>query len=537
MFIIKKFIVPILTVSLFIGTNSCKEDLIIPKEKEEKKAEKKTVKEEKKAVVFTNPWINNPYKLNVVYFVPKDADTILDYKKRISSIMLNLQDFYAQGLSRANFGNKSFGLNLLSDTDVDIITFRSEMTKKEAAKGFQRAKQELNQYFSENPSKKTSEHTLVIMPSFRENPKDPGGPPFFGSGRFCFALDYPGMSIENLGIGGIDGNLATKWIGGLAHELGHGLNAPHNKEHKTEKSTYGTALMGTGNYTYGKEPTYITNASAALFSSCQVFSTEKRNDWYTDVKHNLIKVIGEYKDGQIIISGQFYSSMPVSVINVYHDQEPSGLNVNDYDALAWNTKPTDKSHFYVKCPLNDFFENQRKGKYELRIDFYHENGTKKGYRFNYEFDDNGIPKIEMINTKDVKSRTNWEVIEIDSENPGNPAKYLLDGNIESVWHTKWKGGEDPLPHYFVVDMKSNETINGFGFANRYNINGAMKEIEIFSSLDNIKWTSLGKFNLKAKGNWQYIDLPNQQTVRYVKVMATSTNGNFKYTHLGEFVAF
>jgi len=529
----------LLALTLFVCVFSCqKEDDFKkskPTDKEEIPKEPEPAEPEPpKATVISNPWNNNPYKLNVVYFVPEDVDTIFDYKKRISGVVLQVQKFYAEGLSSSGFGNQSFGLNLLSDTEVDIITFHSKIKKSEMWSGYQRAIREVNEYFSANPDRKKSEHTLIITPSFSEDPKNPGGPPFFGVGKFCFALDYPDMKVENLGISGIDGDLATKWIGGLAHELGHGLNAPHNKEHKTEKPIYGTALMGAGNYTYGKEKTYLTKSSAALFSTCQVFATEKREDWYRDVKHNLIRLKGEYDDDAIIISGEFYSSTPVSAINVYHDREPHVGN-DDYDALSWTTKPV-KNLFSVKCPLKEFYNLS--GKYMLKIDFYHENGTKKGHTFYYEFDDNEIPKIEVINTKNIKDRTGWEIIETDSEqNPENLKENILDGDVESVWHTKWKGGEDPLPHHFVVDMKSEQDIDGFGFATRNDINGAIKDFEVFKSSDNRKWTSIGKFTLKAQKDWQYIDLPKTETMRYVKIKVISTNKDRKFTHLGEFVAY
>lgn len=97
--------------------------------------------------------------------------------------------------------------------------------------------------------------------------------------------------------------------------------------------------------------------------------------------------------------------------------------------------------------------------------------------------------------------------------------------------------EAPLPHQFVVDMGAAKTINGFAFTNRSNLNGAMKDIEIFKSNDNSTWTSMGTFALKAQQNWQYIDLAQAQSMRYVKVKVTSTNGGFQYTHLAEFAAY
>lgn len=61
---------------------------------------------------ITNAWRNNPYKLNVIYFVPNDIDTIPNYRKRLSNIMLQLQKFYGDNLQRAGYGYTSFGLDL-----------------------------------------------------------------------------------------------------------------------------------------------------------------------------------------------------------------------------------------------------------------------------------------------------------------------------------------------------------------------------------------------------------------------------------------
>ena len=80
-------------------------------------------------VTITNTWRNNPYKLNVIYFVPNDVDTIANYQKRLSNIMLQLQKFYGDNLQRAGYGYTSFGLDLLSDTKVNIIMIKGTKGK------------------------------------------------------------------------------------------------------------------------------------------------------------------------------------------------------------------------------------------------------------------------------------------------------------------------------------------------------------------------------------------------------------------------
>lgn len=347
--------------------------------------------------ILTNTWKDNPYKLNVIYFVPNDIDTVQNYRKRLSNILLQLQKFYGDNIQKAGYGYKSFGLDLLSDTKVNIITIKGEKGKiaypyDDNDDNDNPVELEIKKYFQLHPNEKKSEHTLVIIPSYNSDPTDPGGPPFYGDGRSCYALDYPGMDIDKLGTSGIAGNLATKWIGGLAHELGHGLNFPHDKEHKTDQPTLGTALMGTGNHTYGKEPTFLTKAESAVFSTSQPFATVKKSNWYTPVQNNLTKLKGEFINNKIIISGKYTSSLPVSVIIVYHDTNADDED-NDYQALAWDTSPLQDHTFSVECSLNDFYNLS--GKYELRLEFYHENGELETHNFKYQFD-NGIPNISVI---------------------------------------------------------------------------------------------------------------------------------------------
>lgn len=91
-------------------------------------------------------------------------------------------------------------------------------------------------------------------------------------GRYCFAWTTPPSTSSTWDSRPQEGRLLTKWYGGLAHELGHGLNLPHNHQTTSDGKKYGTALMGAGNYTFGTSPTFLTPASCALLDACEVFS-------------------------------------------------------------------------------------------------------------------------------------------------------------------------------------------------------------------------------------------------------------------------
>lgn len=222
--------------------------------------------------LITNAWEQNPYKLNVIYFVPTDVDSIPNFRQRLSKILLDAQGEFADNMNREGFGRKSFGLDLVNDSLINIhyIAGQSGKDSYPYAGGSAAVASEVNAYFTQHPQAKKSVHNLIIIPTYNTDPANPGGPPFYGTGTSCYALDYANLDAKNLGIGGDIGWKATVWIGGLIHELGHGLNASHNIMNKSLVPTLGTALMGAGNSTYGISTTSLTAATAATFNNSQV---------------------------------------------------------------------------------------------------------------------------------------------------------------------------------------------------------------------------------------------------------------------------
>ena len=483
-----------------------------------------------------NEWEDNPYKLNVVYFVPNDMTPVSNYESRIEEIMFDAQEFFAVNLDREGYGRTSFGLNIRKNNGkLNIITVNGQQGKSAYpySGGGGTVINELEAYFNQHPNEKKSEHTLVFLPSTSGDPLNPGGVPFYGLGKYCFALDYEYFDLQYLGENTNLGDLATKWIGGMVHELGHGLNAPHNKEWSSLQATLGTALMGSGNFSYGKNPTFITASNASIFANSQPFRNDTRSDWYSGVTANITKLKGSVQNNKIVISGNFSSSGTVSAINVWHDPYPAGGN-KDYDAPSFTSIPIGSDSLYIESPLSEFYNLD--GQYQLRIGFIHENGSRVTRAYEYEFV-NGVPNIEVINTKDLLDRSAWSIIEVDSEEDTGAASQMLDGDLSSVWHTEWKSSLPDHPHYFVLDMGVVTSVKGFAFENRSNLNGAIKDFEMFKSDDGSNWTSLGTYSLNQVQNIQYVDLSATQSFRYMKLVTQNSHGDFNYAHLAELNAY
>lgn len=331
-------------------------------------------------------------QLNVVYFLGSDTEPVPDYERRLSELLLYLQQFYGREMQRHGYGARSFGLDIKSPGRVNIIEYKA---KNPAAHypyengGGWKAAQELEEFFKANPDRKKSQHTLVIMPTWNDEkngPDNPGGVPFYGMGRNCFALDYPAFDIKHLGQKTREGQLLTKWYGGLAHELGHGLNLPHNHQTASDGKKYGTALMGAGNYTFGTSPTFLTPASCALLDACEVFSVTPAQKFYegrpeVEIKDTAIS----FKGDQILISGSYKSPQTVKALNVYVQDQPYAVN-QDYDAVSFSQRLGKKSgKFSMKIDKKEL-DGLTNNEFRISLMFILANGLHMQKHFTFHWD-------------------------------------------------------------------------------------------------------------------------------------------------------
>ena len=329
------------------------------------------------------------HPLNIVYFLGNDNEPVADYERRLSELMLYVQQFYAREMTRNGFPGRSFGLERLENGNVKLHVVRGKKPSREYSygPGHNPCMADIREWAAANPGQLRSEHILVIMPTFydeKNNDMSPGGVPFYGLGRNCFALDYAHFDIKHLGQDTHEGRLLTKWLGGLAHELGHGLNLPHNEGTVTDKAAMGTPLMGAGNYTFGMTPTYLTLNSARLLDRCQVFAPAgDKTAFYAEcpkpeIQAASLKWVGEALELDITCTGCTYVNALV--------QDPPYVVNQDYDAVAFCTERVAENQYKVTIPLAELTARQNTGKGEQGIDvlFVQPNGNR--YRWRTVFD-------------------------------------------------------------------------------------------------------------------------------------------------------
>ncbi|MFE6964049.1 discoidin domain-containing protein [Agromyces sp. NPDC057679] len=73
-----------------------------------------------------------------------------------------------------------------------------------------------------------------------------------------------------------------------------------------------------------------------------------------------------------------------------------------------------------------------------------------------------------------------------SEN--TPATKAIDGDPYTFWHTSYRNGAVPYPHFITLDLGASYDVTGLEYLTRQNaVNGRMKDYQVFVSADGTSW--------------------------------------------------
>lgn len=108
--------------------------------------------------------------------------------------------------------------------------------------------------------------------------------------------------------------------------------------------------------------------------------------------------------------------------------------------------------------------------------------------------------------------------------PNGPAAALLDGDINSFWHTKWQNGSDKFPHSVVFDLGKDYQVTGFEYTQRQNgPNGKIKDYEIYVSESPTDFGSkVASGSFTAASAPQRIAIDGAKAGRYVELIGLNS---------------
>ena len=354
--------------------------------------------------------------LHMVCWTPADRELPVNYQERLTRIMRHIQDFYAGEMQRMGFGNRTIGLKLdekqqlvlhvvrgLHNTDHYSGPSGSEI-RKECLPVLQAAGIDANH------------ETILIMCNLatwdEEALKFTHKSPYYAGGSYrsgtAWQLDSPELDATNLSLtkpmihdgqyGRISlGKHNSIFIGGIAHELGHALGLPHC-EARPDEAVRGTALMGSGNRSYGDElrgegrGSFLTLAHALRLASHSQFSGSVKG-LKTDATAAINKLSVTSAGKAIAVSGVVSGSPPVYAVVAYFDPEGG----SDYDATTATAVPDAGGLFTLQ---SEALTRGKRG--ELRLFPLHVNGSAAGqmsqtkFRYSYKVFSDGSQDLSAI---------------------------------------------------------------------------------------------------------------------------------------------
>ena len=137
----------------------------------------------------------------------------------------------------------------------------------------------------------------------------------------------------------------------------------------------------------------------------------------------------------------------------------------------------------------------------------------------------------------ARNRPEVRSIKADSEEDGYAAKNALDGDPDTLWHTRWTDNAVPHPHALTIELKEPLALRGVAVLPRQddNRNGWVKDYECYVSADGMSWgvpAAKGTFSADAK--LKTVSFERPVTARFVRFIALTGFDDDPFTSMAEF---
>jgi hypothetical protein len=306
-------------------------------------------------------------KIHIVYWTPSDREPAPRYRERLGGILEDIRDFYAKEMKRLGFGPRTIRLDYAEDgmMKVHVVQGRQPYAQYDVQSGGLIRNECLTTLRAAgiDPEKETIVIFCNMSNWYAEQRTITQNSPYYAGGTnrggTAWQVDSPILELESLAkkeprvrdgqYGDISiGRYNSIFIGGVCHELGHALGLPHNKERPDEQAAFGTALMGSGNRSYGEDlrgegkGSFLTLAHGLKLASHPIFSgSVKGIDLSSNAEVSAVKI--ENRGKAFTLSGTVKADPPAYAVLGYMDPDGGG----DYDATTCTAIPDAEGKFVL----------------------------------------------------------------------------------------------------------------------------------------------------------------------------------------------
>ena len=447
---------------------------------------------------------SNQYALNVVIFKPTGGTVEKEMIENVSLMMLYVQKWFEKQMDMQGFGKKSFGLLTNQHGKVKITVVSGSKSSDYYKDNNREVNKEVKKYFIDHPDERLSNHIFVLG-------KDDSGVPFYGLGKNAFATskDFL-MTSTGKFLGDLELMVCDK-LGGIMHELGHGLNLPHCAHRASDLPKI--ALMSFGNHTYQNSSksdlVFLTASDCAILNVSETFN--KKDKLYYDDAEIKLESFSVQKDNAkqaTIVQGFLTSNVKANHFYVGHNGYPLE---GGYDNITFTTplNATNKENefsFSLEMPYTDIFNDfQAKDIFELSLVVVLDNGLKSMlYKYDYTIDALSPEPNEDIEKEYeafvLSDRSEWGIT-ANTNTTSNPAAQMLDGNLDTYWHSEWPYTiVDNGAHTITINTGEEKTFKGLYFlSDRSEGQFRPKNLIIENSSDGIVWNEINETTLTSIG--------------------------------------
>ncbi len=128
-----------------------------------------------------------------------------------------------------------------------------------------------------------------------------------------------------------------------------------------------------------------------------------------------------------------------------------------------------------------------------------------------------------------------KIFTCSSREPGEgEPEHLVDGDVDSIWHTQYGTTMGNFPHAVAVELKDEVMLKGLTCYGRANgTNGRVKNCKVETSTDGKTWTERAKATLKNTADAQTILFPQPVKARFYRFTALDNHAGDDYASMAE----